>query len=331
MSALLSLLVVAALVVIALVGAGTAGLEGLFGIAIPYVALALFVVGLVYRVILWARAPEPFRIPTTSGQQKSLDWIPSNKLDNPHSTAGVIGRMALEILFFRSLFKNTAFELREGPRLVYGAQKYLWVGALAFHWSFLIILIRHLRFFTTEVPGLVRGLQALDGFFQIGVPILLLTDIVIVAALTFLLFRRIFDSKIRYISLPADYFPLFLILGIAISGIIMRYTPLKAELVQVKALTAGLLSFQPAIPDGINSIFYVHLFLVCTLLAYFPFSKLAHMAGVFLSPTRNLANNNRAVRHVNPWNAPVAVHTYDEWEEEFKEKLKASGYTLEKE
>ena len=36
------------------------------------------------------------------------------------------------------------------------------------------------------------------------------------------------------------------------------------------------------------------------LAAYFPFSKLMHMAGVFLSPTRNLANNNRMVRHVNP-------------------------------
>jgi len=55
------------------------------------------------------------------------------------------------------------------------------------------------------------------------------------------------------------------------------------------------------------------------------------MAGIFLSPTRNLANNSRARRHVNPWNHPVAVHTYEEWETEFREKVKAAGLPLEKE
>ena len=34
-------------------------------------------------------------------------------------------------------------------------------------------------------------------------------------------------------------------------------------------------------------LFFAHLFLVSALLAYFPFSKLMHGAGVFLSPTRN--------------------------------------------
>ncbi|CAD7782481.1 MAG: hypothetical protein KIIPBIDF_01663 [Candidatus Methanoperedenaceae archaeon GB50] len=77
--------------------------------------------------------------------------------------------------------------------------------------------------------------------------------------------------------------------------------------------------------------FYVHIFLVSVLFAYFPFSKLTHMAGVFLSPTRNLANNNRAVRHINPWNPPVVIHTYEEWEEEFKDKIKAAGIPLDKE
>ncbi len=66
------------------------------------------------------------------------------------------------------------------------------------------------------------------------------------------------------------------------------------------------------------------------LLAYFPFSKLVHMAGVFLSPTRNLANNNRAVRHVNPWDHPVEVHTYEEYEEEFRDKMIAAGVPVEK-
>jgi nitrate reductase gamma subunit len=55
-----------------------------------------------------------------------------------------------------------------------------------------------------------------------------------------------------------------------------------------------------------------------------------HMGGVFLSPTRNLANNNRVKRHINPWDYPVKVHTYEEWEEEFRDKIKAAGLPLEK-
>ena len=55
-----------------------------------------------------------------------------------------------------------------------------------------------------------------------------------------------------------------------------------------------------------------------------------HMGGVFLSPTRNLANNNRAQRHVNPWNPAVKVHTYEEYEDEFRDKMVAAGLPVEK-
>ena len=82
-------------------------------------------------------------------------------------------------------------------------------------------------------------------------------------------------------------------------------------------------------PAALGSVFAVHLALVSVLAAYFPFSKLMHMGGVFLSPTRNLANNNRAKRHVNPWNYPVKTHTYAEWEEEFRDKLKGADLPLE--
>jgi hypothetical protein len=81
--------------------------------------------------------------------------------------------------------------------------------------------------------------------------------------------------------------------------------------------------------------FYIHIFFVSLLFGWFPFSKLMHMGGVFLSPTRNLANNNRMRRHVNPWenelNARAKGHTYAEWEDEFRDKLEASGYALDRE
>jgi nitrate reductase gamma subunit len=201
---------------------------------------------------------------------------------------------------------------------------------MAFHYSFLVILIRHLRFFMTPVPEAIQTISALDSFLQVGTPLLYLTDAVLLAAVTYLFIRRAALQEVRYISLIADYFPLFLILAIATSGVIMRYF-IKTDIVSVKMLTMGLVTFSPTVPNGIGSVFYIHLFLLCVLFAYFPFSKLVHMAGVFMSPTRNLANNNRAKRHINPWNYPVHVHTYAEYEDEFRDKMKNAGLPVEKE
>ncbi len=324
-----SLFVVFALVLIAFVGAGQAGWQTLFGVWVPYASLLVFLGGAVYRVVRWAMAPVPFRIPTTCGQQKTLPWIRSSRLENPHNAWGAIGRMALEILLFRSLFRNTKVSLHSrGP--VYGGAKWLWLAGLTFHWSFLAIVTRHLRFFTEPVPLPVNLLASLDGLFEISVPTLYLTDTALVAAVTYLFLRRVVIPRLRYISLAADYFPLFLILGIAASGICMRHFS-KVDLQKVKELSLSWFAFQPSVPEGIGIIFYIHLFLVCSLLVYFPFGKLMHMGGVFLSPTRNLANNNRSRRHINPWNYRVRVHTYEEYEEEFRERMKEAGIPVEKE
>jgi len=326
--ALIALAAVVALVVLGYAGAA-AGLDGLMGVAIPYAAIALFLGGMLWRIYRWAKTPVPFRIPTTCGQEKSLPWIKHDWLESPANTLQVIGRMALEVLVFRSLFRNKKVELHSN-RLVYGGEKWLWAAALAFHWSFLIILVRHVRLFAEPVPFFINWLQWADGFFELFTPTLFATDMVIVAALTFLFARRVVLPQIRYLSLPADYFALFLILGIALSGILMRQV-FKVDIVAVKGLAMGLISLAPTVPEGIGAAFYVHLFLVSALLAYFPFSKLVHLGGVFLSPTRNLANNSRAVRHINPWNYPVKVHTYEEWEEDFKDVIKACGLPMEKE
>jgi nitrate reductase gamma subunit len=331
---LYSLIAVLVLILIAAIGADVASLHLLFGVVIPYLAFIMFVGGFIYRVLKWGRSPVPYRIPTTCGQQKSLPWIKQNKLDNPSSALGVIGRMALEIFLFRSLFRNTRTELRGGgtdsPQLGYASSKWLWLGSLVFHWSFLIIILRHLRFFLEPVPGIITNLNALDGILQIGLPQIYITDLLFLAAITFLFLRRVVIPQVRYISLPADYFPLFLIFAIASTGILMRYY-YKVDLISVKELAIGLTQLHPVIPAGIGAMFYVHLFLICCLFAYFPLSKLMHMGGIFMSPTRNMINNNRMVRHINPWNHPVEVHTYAQYEDEYREKMKKAGIPVEKE
>lgn len=327
---LVSLAAVGILFLIGLLG-GLGGVLGVvLGVIIPYLALALFLGGLIYKVLDWARIPVPFRITTTCGQQKSLPWIKQAKLESPSSTLGVVGRMALEVLFFRSLVRNTKSELHEGGKVAYATALGLWAGAMAFHWSMLVLLVRHFRLALNPVPALVTFVEDVDGFLEIGVPVFYLTTVLFLAALAYLLFRRLLEPRVRYISLLDDYFALFLLLGIGLSGFWMRHVA-KTDIVAVKEMAVGLASFQPVVPATIDPLFFGHLFLVCVLLAYFPFGKLVHMPGVFLSPTRNLANNNRMVRHVNPWDYPVKTHSYEEYEDEWREKMKAAGVPVDKE
>jgi nitrate reductase gamma subunit len=150
-----------------------------------------------------------------------------------------------------------------------------------------------------------------------------------VAAVLFLLARRFTDPQVKYISLAADYFPLFLILSIAGTGMVMRYL-VKTDIERVKLMVTGIMTLRPQPGEGVGSLFYVHVLLVSSLLAYFPLSKLMHLGGVFMSPTRNLANTSRVRRHINPWNPDIKIHTYAEYEADFWKVMQSVDLPLDK-
>jgi nitrate reductase gamma subunit len=328
-----SFLAVIALILIAGLGSQIPGMQYLFGVVLPYLAIMLFVGGFVYRIMDWAKSPVPFSIPTTCGQGVSLDFIKQDKLECPTKTSEVIARMFLEIFFFRSLFRNTKSELHDGPKITYESSKWLWLFSLIFHYSFLLIVLRHMRFFLEPVPFVLSALEGIDSMLQIGQPAMYLTDAFLLLGLMFLYGRRLLNRHVKYISLNNDYFPLVLIFSIALTGILMRYfLRTDIDIINIKNLAYGLVTFSPVIGAKIGAIFYIHLFLVCVLLAYFPFSKLMHMGGVFMSPTRNMANNSRSKRHINPWNDPeIKPHSYAGYEDEFREFMVDAGIPVEKE
>jgi nitrate reductase gamma subunit len=283
--------------------------------AIAYLAFAIFVAGMVWRVVAWARVPVPFAIALTCGQQKSLEGIRAAWLENPWTRAGAACRTAIEALWFRSLLRDSRAELLPGPRFVYRGDRSLWGGALLFHGCLLWVWIGHLRFFVE--PALVG-------------PANRFVDAGLVAGLAFLFLRRVLDRRLRYLTLAADYLPLALVATVAGSGVLMRWWS-HTDVAAVKRFALGLATFHPVAPARVGLLFYVHLFAASALAASIPFTKLAHMAGVFFSPTRNLPNDSRARRHVNPWLAPAQVHTYAEWEDEFRDRMRGAGLPLERE
>ncbi|HNW26922.1 MAG TPA: sulfate reduction electron transfer complex DsrMKJOP subunit DsrM [Spirochaetota bacterium] len=319
-----------AAVVIAAAAAWTCaalGMKSLIGIALPYAGLTALVAGMAFRVARWTMTPVPFNIAVTCGQQKSIPGVRPDPLDNPQRPWTAALRVIIEAALFRSLFRNSKAR-RSRNAIVYGPSTWLWLGSMAFHWTMLIIVLRHLRLAIEPVPAWAELLQRADGIFHIGTPPLLLTDIIILCALLFLIMRRIADRKTAYISLFQDYFFLALIGAVALSGIWLRHFS-RVDLLAVKQYVLGLLALKPALPDGAPPSFYVHITLVSILAAAIPAGKISHMAGMFLSPTRNTAADSRRRRHINPWNPDVPVHTYREWEEEFRERLVKAGYDLE--
>jgi len=327
-----SFLAVLVLALIAWVGCDLLGLQVLFGVILPYIAVVAFFVGFFIRMMDWARSAVPFQIPTTAGQGKSLPWIKSNAIDSPFTTGGVVARMFFEVVTFRSLFRNTRMRVNPDGRISYDIELWLWLFALAFHYTFFVVILRHARFFLDPLPLPFEILEKIDTFVQIGQPIISMSSFALLGTVLFLFVRRVYLPNIRMISLASDFFPLFLIFGIAFTGIFMRYFT-KIDVIAAKELTYGLVSFSLPTLDKmreIGSIFYIHVFFVSVLLIYFPWSKLMHMGGIFLSPTRNMANNTRAVRHVNPWNYPVKVHTYEEYEDDFREKMIEAGLPVDK-
>jgi nitrate reductase gamma subunit len=226
-----------------------------------YAATVVLVLGLAYRIWGYLRVPAPLKIPTTPA---------------PTTRGGVAMRLAREVVLFESLFK---------------ANLWLWACGWLFHAGLLLVLLRHLRYFTEPVWGWVALLQ----------PFGVYAGFALAAGLAGLWARRIFVARVRYISTPSDHLMLALLLAIAVSGLAMKYVA-HTDIVAVKAFMLGLLYFdwQPLPADPV---LYAHLALVAALMLVFPVSKLLHAPGLFFSPSRNQVDDSREHRHLAPWAA----------------------------
>ena len=232
---------------------------------LAYFAMAVLVIGLLYRIWLYARTPAPLKIPTTPA---------------PVTRTGVVARMAKEVVFFESLFK---------------ASKWTWLFGWILHAALLLVILRHLRYFTEPVWLWVIWAQ----------PFGMYAGFAMLAGLAGLWVRRIAVERIRYISAPSDHLMLLLLIGIAATGLVMKYVS-HTDIISLKAFALGLIYFDWQ-PIPADPVLLIHLGLVLVLMIIFPFSKLLHAPGVFFSPGRNQVDNPREKRHLAPWAAALDV------------------------
>ena len=148
-----------------------------------YVATAMLVGGVTYKCWVFARTPQPLRIP-----------IPRA----PTTRRGVVLRMLAEVTLFRSLFRSN---------------KWIWLFGWTFHVALLAVLLRHLRYFTEPVWAWVALIQ----------PIGLYAGFALLAGLVGLWARRFLVDRVRRISSPSDHLMLALLVAITLSGLAMKY------------------------------------------------------------------------------------------------------------
>ncbi|HDK37950.1 MAG TPA: nitrate reductase [Thiolapillus brandeum] len=148
-----------------------------------YFAAFVLVVGLAYRIWVYAKVPAPLRIATTPA---------------PVTKGGVVLRMFREVAFFESLFKSN---------------KLLWLFAVLFHFGLLLVLIRHLRYFINPVPTIVELMQPFGKYAAFAM----------IVGLLGLWARRFVIDRVRYISAPSDHLILALLVLIGISGASMTF------------------------------------------------------------------------------------------------------------
>lgn len=228
-----------------------------------YLATLVLAGGLAYRIRLYLQTPAPLKIPTTPA---------------PTTATGVGLRLAREVVLFESLFK---------------ANKWIWVFGWIFHAALLLVLLRHLRYFTQPVWGWVALVQ----------PFGIYAGFAMVAGLLGLWARRFLVPRVRYISAPSDHLMLALIVAIGFSGLGMKFVA-HTDIVALKAFFLGLMRFELN-PLPQDPLLLIHIGLVAVLMIIFPFSKLLHGVGLFFSPTRNQVDNPRERRHLAPWAAKL--------------------------
>ena len=228
-----------------------------------YAATAVLVLGLARKIRQYAKTPAPLKIPLTPG---------------PLTGAGVGWRLTREVVFFESLFRSS---------------KWTWLFGWMFHFSLLLVLLRHLRYFLQPVWILIVLLQPIGTY----------AGIAMVAGLLGLWARRFLVDRVRYISTLSDHLLLALLIAIGLSGLTQRFA-VHTDIVAVKVFVQGLLhaNLQPLPADPV---LLGHLGLVAILMFIFPVSKLLHGVGLFFSPSRNMVDNPREARHLAGWAAAL--------------------------
>lgn len=193
---------------------------------IAYAVYLAFCARFFTRVIIWRRAARH----------------EGEGLNAPRSGPAVYVATTVDLLLFRRLFNSN---------------KLLWALSWTFHISFLLVLLRHLRFFLEPSPRAVFVMQ----------PLGLVAGYALVASIAPLIVFRLVRRADGYFSRD-NFLILTLVLFTAATGVLMRFYS-RPDVVEVKSFIIGMLALQPqAVPR--NYLFLAHFLSALVLVPLLP-------------------------------------------------------------
>jgi nitrate reductase gamma subunit len=196
-------------------------------IAAAYAVYVAFWLRVFMHFLVWRGAGRRF-----AGLRVSIGW----------TSAKAYAFTVLDIVFFGRLFKGGAA---------------LWFGEWIFHFSFLLVILRHLRFFLNPVPDWVWWAQTPG----------LIAGYVLPFSLAYILVVRLLTKLEKYAS-PPNLLLLGLVLVISSTGVLMHGW-FKPDVVGAKLFVFGILSMkEAALPESL--LFVTHFVLVLVLIPFLP-------------------------------------------------------------
>jgi nitrate reductase gamma subunit len=225
----------------------------LFYYITPYIAMVVFLGGIAYRLYRWQqRSPVPAH----------LSLFP-----RPQGRLGRLVDTLVDMFTLKGLWQ---------------VNKPLWVGGFIMHLGLLLILVGHVRAFTDFyfLWDLLRWGEEQQHLFSAVAGTI--AGVLFTLPLFYLLARR-WSGAVKWLSTPEDFFVLFLLLGIALTGFHMRLLQ-EVDVRELHRFFGGLASFRWQSPPASTGVSFIyHFAFVQLLMVYFPFSKLSHTIGAVLS------------------------------------------------
>lgn len=229
-------------------------LRFVLGGILPYMAVGVFVVAMIYRIHVWRKLPAP-----------SMTLFPA-----PETGRDTALNTAKEAVLFSSLFKG---------------DRPLWLFAWGFHLVLALIFLGHFRVVANVDSVFMNmgmteaGIQGMSGGVGGAAGVIILVTAVV------LLVRRMVIPRVREITSTGDVLALLLIGAILITGNMMRFGAEHFDLSLTREYFASLVSFDsPGTAEVLqHNVFLLHMTLAFGLLVYIPFSKILHFGGIFFT------------------------------------------------
>lgn len=218
-----------------------------------YIALAVFILGLAYKVYKW------FKVPKSSVR---LGLFPK-----PQGS----GRRLLRLSRDNFLFPQ-----------VLDVDRWMWLFVILLHLGGVVAFVGHLRLF--QEFTFISNILGEEGMSQFSLITGGTVGIVLTVTILYLLIRR-FKSPYKDLTVPEDYFLLILVLLIVLMGNHLRFFG-DVHVTEYREYIHSLLAFKPAFAEELAASstrwsLTTHVLLSNILLIYFPFSKLVHFIGSF--------------------------------------------------